>query len=54
MAIAKILIFCLILLTVGFWAYIPAFAESHARSPVIDSRVILLKKNPLAKPLQGL
>ena len=54
MAIAKIIIFCLVLLTFGFWAYIPAFAESHARSPVIDSRVILLKKNPLAKPLQGL
>ena len=54
MAIAKIIAFCFILLTVGFWAYTPAILEPHGLPPVIDTDFISLKKNLLAKPLKGL
>ena len=54
MTIAKIIAFCFILLTVGFWAYTPAILEPHGLPPVIDTDFISLKKNLLAKPLKGL
>jgi len=54
MAIAKIIAFCFILLTVGFWVNTPAQVESQALPPAIDTGFISLTKNPLAKPLKGL
>ena len=54
MAIAKIIAFCFMLLTVGFWAYTHAILEPHGLPPVIDTDFISLKKNLLAKPLKGL
>lgn len=54
MAIAKTIAFCFTLLTGGLSAHITASAESDARPPLIDSRLISLKKNPSAKPLKGL
>ena len=54
MTVAKIIAFCFILLTVGFWTYTPAILEPHGLPPVIDTDFISLKKNLLAKPLKGL
>ena len=54
MAIAKTILFCLLLFTFVFFYKTAISAEPEVLHAVIDTNFISLKKNPLANPLKGL